>query len=48
MVENLGNYILFIIHMKMLDHSTSYIYPPGVEEPAYTVECLQHMVATNQ
>ena len=32
----------------MLDHSTSFIYPPGVEEPAYTVQCLQHMVATNQ
>lgn len=32
----------------MLDHSTSFIYPPGVEEAAYTVQCLQQMVATNQ
>ena len=39
---------LICIDDRMLDHSTSFIYPPGVEEPAYTVQCLQHMVATNQ
>ena len=32
----------------MLDRSNSYVYPPGVQPPDYSVDCLHQMVATNQ
>jgi len=37
-----------ILLQKTLDHSNTYTYPPGIQPPDYTVDCLYQMIATNQ